>query len=726
MSEQQYAMRDLWERLLHFLRMNLSLTVIVIAAALLELAMGVMYYSAQGIIQKNMQQLVEREMNAIFLSIRNKLDRVEVTVDNMEWVVKGGLADPESMFTTCRNFVEHNPVAMSCCILFMPNYYPEKGYWFEPFAYRKKDGTIVAEQIGSAAHDYTAMESYRTTMERNDGYWCEPYRNADSARTMVTSYMIPVHDAEGKTVAVVAADIPLGWLEDVIRESCVYKSTQRFMVTRQNNLLGGSDNETFRGALNLLKADADRAGYETMVGVDGEKQHVFYYPMGGKADWILISVCNDSEIFGELRMVRLTLLVMILAGLVILTFIVMRTKRNLARLRLVNAEKERIGTELHVASRIQQSMLPQSHWRQDNVDIAGSLVPAREVGGDLFDYFVRNEKLFFCIGDVSGKGAASALLMAVVKTKFRDFSVHENNPARIMENINVGCCQNNKTHMFVTLFIGVLDLPTGYLRYCNAGHDAPFIVSGNDCSSLDVIPNLPVGVFDDFSYVIQETQLSPDSMLFLYTDGLTEARNEAQEQFGRERVGDVLTRCADLHPQAVLEKVAAAIHGFVNDAEQGDDLTMLDIRYMPQDFKAKQTETLVLMNDVYELEKLAPFISSAAEKMGIDELLAGQIRLAVEEAVANVINYGYPAGCRGDITIAMMSDGSMLRIQIVDTGVSFDPTSREKADITLPLHERPIGGLGILLVHGLMDTVNYERQDGKNILTLVKRYASEK
>ena len=108
-------------------------------------------------------------------------------------------------------------------------------------------------------------------------------------------------------------------------------------------------------------------------------------------------------------MVRLTLLVMILAGLVILTFIVMRTKRNLARLRLVNAEKERIGTELHVASRIQQSMLPQSHWRQDNVDIAGSLVPAREVGGDLFDYFVRNEKLFFCIGDVSGKGAASAL-----------------------------------------------------------------------------------------------------------------------------------------------------------------------------------------------------------------------------------------------------------------------------------------------------------------------------
>ena len=94
--------------------------------------------------------------------------------------------------------------------------------------------------------------------------------------------------------------------------------------------------------------------------------------------------------------------------------------------------------------------------------------------------------------------------------------------------------------------------------------------------------------------------------------------------------------------------------------------------------------------------------------------------------MANVINYGYPAGCRGDITIAMMSDGSMLRIQIVDTGVSFDPTSREKADITLPLHERPIGGLGILLVHGLMDTVNYERQDGKNILTLVKRYASEK
>ena len=453
--------RNIWARLGQVVRNNLPLTVIIAAALLLGLAMGVMYYSAQNIIQRTVQRLMNSEMNAICLSIRNRLDKVEMSVDTMSWNVNG----------------------------------------------RQK-------------------------------------------------------------------------LDDVINEGKEYKSTQRYLITRSGFLLSGKDDAAFQAVLKLVNADVDRTGNQTMVDEHGQKKHVFYHPVGGMTDWVLICVCNDNEIFGKLRMVQQTLLLLVFAGLALLTFIVLRTRRNLERLRRVNAEKERIGSELRVASRIQQDMLPHEEVIDERLEVRGSLVPAREVGGDLFDYHIRDGKLFFCIGDVSGKGAASALMMSVVQTKFRDFSAHEDNPARIMQNINVGCCQNNQTNMFVTLFIGVLDLSTGHLNYCNAGHDAPFILSKACVTAIAVIPNLPVGVFDNFTYSMQETQIVSQSTLFLYTDGLTEAMDEHHKQFGMERVETLLNTCLNLEPMALIERVTDDVHGFVKGAEQSDDLTMLAIRYL--------------------------------------------------------------------------------------------------------------------------------------------------
>ena len=361
--------------------------------------------------------------------------------------------------------------------------------------------------------------------------------------------------------------------------------------------------------------------------------------------------------------------------------------------------------------------------------------------------FIRDEKLFFCIGDVSGKGAASAMMMAVVQTKFRDFSAHENNPARIMQNINIGCCQNNKTNMFVTMFIGVLDLPTGRLRYCNAGHDAPFIIENGKLKienidnlqssifNLQCIPNLPVGVFDDFTYIVQETQIEPDSTIFLYTDGLTEAmrstsgrllpegrRNSQHELFGLKRVERALGACTGLLPKDILDRVTAAVHEFVRDAEQSDDLTMLAIRYTPKRFETKLMETLVIKNDVHEVSKFSEFMKKVMERLNVEKSLSRQLRLAVEEAVVNVIDYAYPIGQEGEIEVRMMSDGKTLKTIITDSGVAFDPTAKEKADTTLSAEDRQIGGLGILLVREIMDSVNYERINKQNILTLTKKY----
>ena len=411
---------------------------------------------------------------------------------------------------------------------------------------------------------------------------------------------------------------------------------------------------------------------------------------------------------------------------IVLVWIINHVALNDRRFQKTEMEKKRIDGELRVANSIQQSMLPDQYMLQDDVEIGGSLVPAREVGGDLFDYYVRNEKVLFCIGDVSGKGVASAMLMGVVQSMFRAFSAHENNPAHIMQAINEASCRGNKSNMFVTLFIGVLDLPTGCLHYCDAGHDAPIILSEKKLFPLNVDPHLPVGVFNTVKYDVQKMNLMPDSIIFLYTDGLTEAMNKERQQFRIERVEAVLTTCLEreLRPQDILKTIGNEVRLFTDGSMQSDDLTMLAIRYTPHHFESILTETLILKNDVHEVSKLSSFLKSVVVKINIDPSLARKLRLAVEEAVVNVIDYAYPADTEGSIEVRMMWDGKKLKVMIIDSGVPFDPTVREKTDTTLSAEERQIGGLGILLVRELMDAMNYERMDGKNVLTLMKELKS--
>ena len=338
--------------------------------------------------------------------------------------------------------------------------------------------------------------------------------------------------------------------------------------------------------------------------------------------------------------------------------------------------------------------------------------PARWVA----TYYVRDEKLLFCIGDVSGKGAASAMLMGVMHSLFRAISAHENNPARIMQSINEESCRGNDSNQFVTLFIGVLDLPTGHLYYCDAGHDAPIILENGQLRHETCKPHLPVGVFADVKYEVQKTTLVPGSTLFLYTDGLTEARSEQREFFGLSRVEAVLQTCGTLSPEGILTKVTDTVRDFMKHAEQSDDLTMLAIRYTPRVFESTLSETLVITNRVEEVAKYTDFMKSVMERLQLDTSFARQLRLAVEEALVNVIDYAYPSEIEGNIELHIMSDGHTLKTVIKDYGVAFDPTTQQMADTSLSAEERQIGGLGILLVRELMDL---EEIDGKYVATLV-------
>ena len=262
-------------------------------------------------------------------------------------------------------------------------------------------------------------------------------------------------------------------------------------------------------------------------------------------------------------------------------FFMHRSIRHLSKeLKETATSKATIESELNIAHQIQMAMLPKTFPafpHRDEIEIYGKLTPAKSVGGDLFDFFLRNDELFFCIGDVSGKGVPASLVMAVSRTMFRNVAVHVEAPHLIVETMNRAICDGNDNHMFVTLFVGVLNLHTGHLLYCNAGHDAPYLQG----APLPCDSNLPIGVMPDWKFSEQETDITPDSMLFLYTDGLTEAENERYEQFGKQRVTDMVSSSVAeaLSPQELVETMTAAANEFVGETEQSDDLTMLAIRF---------------------------------------------------------------------------------------------------------------------------------------------------
>ena len=713
-------------RFLEVIKKNLSLSIIIAAAILQVLIVVFMSYTSHNVIQETMERLVEREMAGIYLGIRNHLAKIEITVDNMSWVVRDDLGDPDAMYVRTRRLVENNPAILGSSITFIPDYYPQKGRWFEPYAVRRADGTVENLQLGSAEHDYTKSEFYVVPIETGRGHWCEPYYDNEGAKTLLTTYAVPVRDSNNKVVAVVDADLPISLLEGMVEEGKVYKSTQRFLISGKNHLLAGQDGPVFQMVLKHISGYSDKQGYFTLEDEEGRDLHVFYHPVGGMTDWVLISVLEDGEVFGKLRNVQLLLLFVVCVGLLLVGFIISRTSRNMERLRQTNAEKERIASELRVASQIQQKMLPNGHIMLDNVEIFGSLVPAREVGGDLFDYFIRDEKLFFCIGDVCGKGTPAAMLMASVHSLLYAFTLHESNPARVIHAVNEIASQGNEECMFFTLFLGVLDLPTGRLHYCNAGHNAPFIL-GDELMMLDCDSNLPIGPFDDAEFSLQTITLSPGNTIFLYTDGLTEANNTEGQELGLERTKEVLTDCVERHlkPTDIVSTVTEAVHRFTMGAEQSDDLTMLAVRYMPRQFESILTETITLKNNVSDVPRLCSFLDSVYAKMNIEPSLAKKLRLAVEEAVVNVMEYAYSASRVGSIEVRVMTDGHLLKVMIIDMGAPFDPTTIAKVDTSLSAKERKIGGLGIFLVREIMDSINYERVDDRNVLTLTKKLEKE-
>ena len=511
------------------------------------------------------------------------------------------------------------------------------------------------------------------------------------------------------------------------------------------------------------------------MNIDGKDCYVFYKPLGQTGCSMAI-VCPESDIFGGFDRLRNSVRAIVLVGLLLMLYLFIRIitrelqpLRRLAdeaetiasgqfdamlpdfkrideigqlshsfgnmqqslvkyidELKNTTAQKASIESDLRIASGIQMGMLPEqfpTREDRDDVELYASLTPAKEVGGDLFDFYFRDEKLFFCIGDVSGKGVPASLFMAVTRSTFRTVSAHESMPDRIVTIMNKTIADMNKNHMFVTLLVGVLDLPTGRLHYCNAGHDAPLLI-GAGVGELPCDPNIPVGFMPTWKYSLQEARIFTGTTILLFTDGLTEAMNADYEQFQMERVNEVANRALSNQqqsPRQLIAQMTDAVHEFVGDAEQSDDLTMMAIQYIKQQSDVKMRKSIVLPNDTQEVPRLNAFVDEVCKSVGFDEGKTMEIKVAVEEAVVNVMNYAYPPEQRGDVTIEAASNDIRLKFTVIDSGKPFDPTVQNEVDTTLSAEARSIGGLGIHLIRQNMDSINYERVDNLNVLTLRKK-----
>lgn len=731
-------MKSYFSKIIHSPRIIKNLVIIILAALLLLIIFVVQYLFTRELLTDELDNRAETELIMKSILVKGVLKSAEKTVTDHMWDIRTSLDNPETVFKAAKWLLAKNKYLEGVGMGFVPNYYPEKGVLFEPYA-QEIDDEIITRQIAGEQHDYTKMDFYRIPMQTGEPYWSDPYIDSVSRHQLICSYSRPVLNKKKEIAGIFCIDMSLEWLSDTLDAHHIYPSSFNLLLTEDGKLISkpspsdskAHDVEQVLKLINDSTVSRDSSSTRRSVylvfksNADQSRGCIYYANMRGIPHWKIAVVCYDDEVYGKLDRLTHFILLALVGALLLLGFIIMRFFNNERKLHRTQVAQERISSELHIANEIQQAMLPRSQSAatlHEDLDVSGLLAPAREVGGDLYDFIVRDEKLYFCIGDVSGKGVPSALVMAVVQALFHAGSQHASNPNSIMQTINRTICRNNERNMFVTFFIGILDIPTGRLRYCNAGHDTPMLLT-DKAQLLQVKPNLPAGIIHDFKYEVQEYKFVPGSTLFLYTDGLTEAMDRQHQQFGRQRLLQTLKVGIDrnLTTRELLDEMTTAVNQFTDGAEQSDDLTMLAIHYAPKVYHELLNEQIVLQNDIKQIPLLNAFVEHVTTQLNFEASLSQQMKLAVEEAVVNVMLYAYPAGTTGDVIVDAKTNGITLKFIITDSGKPFDPTEAQKADTTLSVEERPIGGLGIFLVREMMDSINYERIDGKNILTLRKK-----
>ena len=595
-------------------------------------------------------------------------------------------------------------------------------------------------------------------------------------KEMIISYGIPLKDKEGKFVGVISTDISLSWLSNIITSIKPYPHSYSIMTGRGGTFIVHPDStklfyetiftetlETPDTATTALghAMHAGEAGMKQMT-IDGQDCFVFYKPLK-KTQWGVAIICPEDDIFGGFNRLTRAVSVIVIIGLLLMLYIVSRiiTRElkplrklakqtrviasghfdqnlsdegrideigNLAKsfgdmqhslvsyideLKDATAAKERFESELRIARDIQMSMVPSHFPQYEGLDMYAEMTPAREVGGDLYGYVLQDDRLHFCVGDVSGKGVPASLFMSQSARLFRTLATEGMTPVDIAVRMNNELAENNEKGMFVTMFIGMLHLDTGRLDFCNCGHNAPVI----DGQFLECKDNPPLGLWEDDTFEGDTIEDIRGKQLLIYTDGLNEAENTDQELLGNQRLLELMADTASLSSRQVIDMLKEAVEAHRNGAAPNDDLTLMCIRLEKRCMKREVT----FKNEDQELTRVSEFMESVCDELQLDRHVAMKLQVAMEEVVSNVIFYAYPEGTSADITLTAESDGKELTFVLSDTGKPFDPTAKEDTDLEVNPMDREQGGLGIIIVKNIMNEVSYQRLGDMNQLTMKKK-----
>lgn len=481
-------------------------------------------------------------------------------------------------------------------------------------------------------------ECIRIAKSKKISLWSGPhYVTKRSNQSPVTTFLTPLINEKGEVKGVLCADISLDWLKKIADKEIESGNAYITVADKEGLFLYNRDSSLIMKYVSEapeIPVDSSKViGFMCrLVGVKDVGNSSMSSEVIAKTGWIVTCVVplgdnNDMTMIITLLVITmLMMLILAIVSCIVLTvnwqlrplgriaeaanaisngdfsykipevsghsdishlrnsFVAMQQElvRYIADLRNTTEKKAGMERDLHIASQIQKGLLPKTFPafpERNDIDIYGLVVPAKEVGGDIFDFFMRDEKLFFLIGDVSGKGVPASLFMMVVGHLFRNVGRYSNEPSIIVSGINSELANGNDQDMFCTLFCGVLDMETGMLSYCNAGHNAPILMTKGSTDFMKPCTNLPAGVIADFSYQTESVQMQKDDALFLYTDGVTEAENKAMELFGDSHTLGIVELLKDASMKEMADGVFDAVKTFADGNEQSDDITMLCLRW---------------------------------------------------------------------------------------------------------------------------------------------------
>ena len=524
-----------------------NIPVVVVTAALFVAIASFVALSTSKMMEREARSTVENVVKATVGRIDGRMAAVESAVKNTTWIVEEHLDSPEYMFKVTGELVQNNPFIVGSTIAFEPNFFPAKGYYYSAFSYRDGHGRVQRIQQGGEDFKYHGMDWYRVPKEAKAPSWCEPYFDKGGAEVMMSTYSLPLVGKDGKVYAVLTADVSLEELTRHVAAIKPYPDSYAVLLSQKGKP--------------LVAAPEGASALTDTVKILGKAGN----------GWTMELVCPLDNILQGSRILVTRIVLFSVVGLGLIFFVSWSFSTRLQR---VTAANERLGNELSIARAIQSSVL--------NLRIppclGAVLRPAREVGGDFYDFKEKDGFLHFAIGDASGKGIPAALFAFLAGAGFRLSADMGLPPDETVGRINALLCKDNNTCMFVTLFVGRLELATGKLEYCNAGH-SPIIVVRPDGSSefLAAKRNVAAGVMEEFGYARETATFAPGTRLLVYTDGVTEAERRDHAQYGNSRLLAFASAHAKESPTELVGSLVEEIDGFAAGAEQSDDITALAV-----------------------------------------------------------------------------------------------------------------------------------------------------